>query len=92
MDMVLPILVGVACGIAGSFPYIFVLRLLKKQRSTSMRPALIAVGISFVLMSGAILMGWFVFRDMLLVFMAALMLSFIIGVAVSLVLFVRKRG
>jgi uncharacterized membrane protein YqjE len=90
MDLVAPIVAGALCGLLSGAPYVVGLSVAKKRRDASILPALVAVCVSFVVISLSILIAWAVLRDAVLVFAIAMLVVFLLTAVASVVMYNRK--
>lgn len=88
---VLPALAGLACGLLGGAPYAWALRAQKRSRSTSIRPALVAVCVSFAVLAASLLVGYAATDGTaLVVFVWVLVAAFLAAVVVSVACYGRR--
>lgn len=90
MEQAMPLIVGVVCGLLACAPYSVAFAINKKRRDASILPALVAVGVSMVVIAVSVLVGWLLMREALVSFAVALALTFLLGVVVSVIVYGRK--
>lgn len=90
MGLAVPIVTGVLCGLLGGAPYAVGLAVAKRKREASIVPALAAVCVSVVVIALSTLIGFAAMREVLPVFVIALVVVFMLTVVASVLLYVRK--
>lgn len=86
----MPIVAGVVCGLVAGAPYAVALRLSKRSHDASVLPALLAVGVSIVVIALSVLVAWVLLRELLILFACSLVVAFLAVVVASVALLGRK--
>lgn len=90
--LALPLVIGVVCGLAGGVPYPLALSYARKSRTASIVPGVLAVALSFALLILAILFVRVLAQDVLLPFVLAMAVGFLVMVVVGVAVFFKKTS
>lgn len=90
MEGIVPIVVGIVCGVLGGAPYLAAPLVSRRAKTASIMPALVAACLSILVVALSVLLGWALFRPSLVQFAIALVVTFLAFVVLSVVAIGRK--